>query len=207
MSKKKHNSHNKSNNSKERASQNPKPVTPPQLPNPPIQEDNSLYEGSNIENLPQKAPTVFGLPVKAWSIIVLLSMATLFIIFIVSPFIASFILQIKYPDTNYSDALNRLDGGVTFLSVVGTIASVLSIYMTSSDRKRYDEEKRHSDELLSSIMELTRLSSMNSRNIESLTASNNEIMSFIHQIEMIDLHQPDGNWHKSKDSREAKEDG
>ena len=131
-------------------------------------QDNSI---STYNIQPEKR--YFGFTTKTWTILLILSVASTFIIFLVAPYTMG--LYIATKNGNIAEFLSGINYFTIFLSILGTVASVLSIIMTLIDRKRYVQEKEHSEKLLLKLREV-------SVNVETIQAENHGIKLDLLQI-------------------------
>ena len=99
---------------------------------------------------------ILGLPPKTWAIIILSTFLGMSVIFVILPFLLSVILPIVSPDNfkDYKYLVDMLDGVAIVVGIVGTVASIVSILMTLADKKRYNLEKKQTEDLVSSVNEL-----------------------------------------------------
>ena len=113
--------------------------------------DEIIYKVKNMND-----KDVFGLPVKTWTKIVLFSALGILIIFLALPFLVSIVVSIVNPGFNekYEYLVDVLDGISIVLGLAGTCASILSIFMTLADKKRFNQEKEQTKALFTSVNEL-----------------------------------------------------
>lgn len=99
---------------------------------------------------------LFGISSKAWTKIILFSLLGVSIIFLAIPFLLSLFLPIIKPNDveKYEYLVDMLDGTTVLVGLFGTVASIASIIMTLADKKRYNQEKKQTENLIASVQEL-----------------------------------------------------
>lgn len=115
----------------------------------------------------------FGLSSKTWAIFFMSIIVLTFLIFLIVPYVVG--LCIAAQKDSITEFLSGINYFTIFLSILGTAASVSSIIMTLVDRKRYNEEKEHSQELLSKLRDVSVC-------VETIQADNHSIKLDLLQI-------------------------
>ncbi len=168
----------------------------------------------------EKAPTIFfstdnqnsndiryfGLKAKTWAIIVLVFIGILSLVFLVTPYIVGLVTSTI--NGNIDDFVSKINGYTIALSIVGTVASVLSIIITFLDQKRFSNEKEYSEQLLTDVKNLGNVLQKVSTNIESIKDDNEKLSLELHHIKdelYLSTQVVDGNFDLWKDRQESKE--
>ncbi len=108
-------------------------------------------ENPSISNGEKK---VLGFKVKTWVKFFIFLVLAIIFVFAAGPFIVALILHTIYPDKDYSEILGMAEGLTFIIGILGTIASVASIFMTILDRTRYDDERKLAEEQRESVKKI-----------------------------------------------------
>ena len=146
----------------------------------PSKTSNSKYKEKSQQTNNTPDNIYFGLKSKTWSIIILLFIVAIFVIFLIAPFVAGFIIAVK--NNNVEAFLSEINEFTVFLGFVGTIASVLSIIVTFMDKQRYSEEKKQNDNMFSEVKNLSSILRSVKSNIETILDENRSIILDITKI-------------------------
>lgn len=103
----------------------------------------------------EKDSLLWGWPINRWATLIVIVSLGSFILFVVIPFLLGLLIPIfaKEPD-KYIYIVDTLDGVALVLGLAGTLASVISIFMTLADQKRFSNEKEQTTALVKSVGEL-----------------------------------------------------
>ena len=99
---------------------------------------------------------IFGISIKCWTILSLVAAGLLLLIFVISPFVIALLVPLFNPEhsDDYAELVTTLDGTALVVGLFGTVASICSILMTLSDKRRYEQEKNQTNQLFSNIEDL-----------------------------------------------------
>lgn len=170
----------------------------------------NLEEVRNKEQavLKESPKTYYGLPAKTWAIISLWFVGTIYVVFLVFPFILGLISALINKDME--TFLNEIDGFTIFISIIGTIASVASIIMTLIDKQRFSEEKQHTKELFSEVADLKDVLSAVTNNIGIIRDESQdiklEVLEIKNRISTEVKNDIGTKWENKDESKEIEDD-
>ena len=100
----------------------------------------------------EKVTLLWGWPINRWATLIVCVALGSFFLFVAAPFLLSLLIPIFAEKPNdYVYLVDTLDGVALVLGLVGTIASVISIFMTLADQKRFSNEKEQTATLVKSV--------------------------------------------------------
>ena len=103
----------------------------------------------------EKDNLLWGWPINRWATLIVIVSLGSFALFVAIPFLLGLLIPMfaKEPD-KYVYLVDTLDGVALVLGLAGTLASVISIFMTLADQKRFSNEKEETAALVKSVSEL-----------------------------------------------------